>query len=121
MWLSPSYVLLFEGDFNFILHLVSFYLSLTVIVCHLVIFVIPFSSTKVHINLLNWSCLRHVLTAIQKKSLPCTNLCVLLVCFFEHFWPSSFLDYDTQTKTGVCIIPCSTFHVHILVQVLWTY
>ena len=51
---------------------------------NLVIFFIPFSSTKVHINLLNWSCLWHVLTAIQKKVCH-VLICVLYLCVFLAF------------------------------------
>ena len=49
-------------------------------ICHLCH---PFYSL-VHNNLLSWSCLWHVLMT-KKKSLPCTNQCVLLLSFFSIF------------------------------------
>ena len=60
---------------NFILHLVFFYLTPTVLFVVFVIIIIFYR--KVHSYLLNWSCPWHVLTVIQKKVfLLCTNLCV---------------------------------------------
>ena len=61
----------------------------------------------------------HPIFIVLVLSMACTDsdtkkvCCVLIrvafiVCFFISFWPSSFQEYDTQTKPG-----CVMFRVHI--------
>ena len=79
-------------------------------ICHLCH---PFYSSKVHNNLLNRSCLWHVLTTIQKKCLPCTNQCVLFLSFLSIFGRHLFGNMTPKLNRGcVMFIECFVHFLH---------